>query len=188
MNTFTDEQLMALVARDDVGAFETLYDRHAAAALRVARRVCNNPEMANEAVQDGFLSIWRGRSRYNARSGSFSSWAMTVVRNRAIDLIRKEAGGVARVPLDDQLLATLADDRAGVSAHAERHEEALRVRRHLDELPLAQREALVLSFYRGLSHGQIAAQLSLPVGTVKGRMRLALAKLQKSLGPEALAS
>ena len=179
---------MARVARDDVAAFETLYDRHAAAALRVARRLCNSPELANEAVQDAFLSIWRGRNRYNAASGSFASWAMTVVRNRAIDLIRKEAGGAARIALDDDLLATLADERDGTARLAERHEQALRVRERLDELPRAQREALVLSFYGGLSHGQIAAHLSLPVGTVKGRMRLALAKLREGLGPEPAAA
>ena len=184
MNTFTDEELMARVAGNDVAAFEALYDRHAARALRVARRLCSDPELANEAVQDAFLSIWRGRTRYNPASGSFASWAMTVVRNRAIDLIRKEAGGVQRTALDDDLLATLADGSAGVAELADRHERLELVRAHLDELPRPQREALVLSFYGGLSHGQIAQRLSLPVGTVKGRMRLALAKMREALAPD----
>src|SRR3954449_792699 len=105
MNILTDEQLMVRVAeQDDVAAFEALYDRHAAAALRVARRLCNSPELATEAVQDAFLSIWRGRERYSAGSGSFPGWAMTVVRNRAIDRVRKEAGGVSRVGLGEVLL------------------------------------------------------------------------------------
>jgi RNA polymerase sigma-70 factor (ECF subfamily) len=184
MNTFTDEELMACVARDEVAAFETLYDRHAARALRVARRLCADPELANEAVQDAFLSIWRGRTRYDAASGTFASWAMTVVRNRAIDLIRKEASGVTRAPLDDDLLATLTDGAPGTAELADRHEQVKRIRERLDELPEAQREALILSFYVGLSHGQIAQRLALPVGTVKGRVRLALTKLREALTPE----
>ena len=184
MNTFTDEELMARVAGNDVAAFEALYDRHAARAFRVARRLCSDQEMANEAVQDAFLSIWRGRTRYNPASGSFASWAMTVVRNRAIDLIRKEAGGVQRSPLDDDLLATLADATPGTAELAARHQQLQLVRAHLDELPHAQREALVLSYYGGLSHGQIAQRLSLPVGTVKGRVRLALAKMREAVTPE----
>ena len=184
MNTLSDEELMARAARDDVAAFEALYDRHAARALRVARRLCADPELAYEAVQDAFLSIWRGRLRYDPASGSFSSWAMTVVRNRAIDLIRKEAGGLPRTTLDDELLATLADDAPGTPELADRHDQMQRVRARLDELPRAQREALVLSYYGGLSHGQIAARLSLPVGTVKGRVRLALAKMREALAPE----
>jgi RNA polymerase sigma-70 factor (ECF subfamily) len=184
MNTFTDEELMAKVARDDVSAFEALYDRHAARALRVARRLCSDRELANEAVQDAFLSIWRGRSRYNPAHGSFASWSMTVVRNRAIDLIRKEASGVSRTALDDDLLATLADGTAGTADLANRRAQVELVRERLDELPDAQREALVLSFYGGLSHGQIAQRLSLPVGTVKGRMRLALAKMRDAVSPD----
>lgn len=184
MDSATDEQLMALVASGDVRAFELLYDRHAARALRVARRVCADPELANEAIQDAFVSIWRGRRRYHPACGSFASWAMTVVRNRAIDLIRKEAGGVLRTALDDELLAALADPAPGTPELADRHEQVQLVRDHLEELPPTQREALVLSFYGGLSHGQIAARLSLPVGTVKGRMRLALSKMRDSLAPE----
>jgi RNA polymerase sigma-70 factor (ECF subfamily) len=185
MNRFTDEQLMTRVAEaDDVAAFEILYDRHCSLALRVARRLCNSPELANEAVQDAFLSIWRGRDRYDAASGTFASWAMTVVRNRSIDRIRKEAGGVGRVPLDDELLATLSDGRAATEDEVDRNDQVRRVRERLDALPRAQREAVVLSFYGGLSHGQIATRLALPVGTVKGRMRLALAKLADGLARE----
>src|SRR3954452_23679092 len=127
MNSLTDEQLMARVAENDSVAFEALYDRYAATALRVSRRLCNSPELANEAVQDAFLSIWRGRGRYDAASGSFGSWAMTVVRNRSIDLIRKDAGGVKRVALDDELLATLPADAASVEQLADRHEQVRRV-------------------------------------------------------------
>jgi RNA polymerase sigma-70 factor (ECF subfamily) len=188
MNRFTDEQLMARVAQDDVAAFEVLYDRHAASALRAARRLCNSPELANEAVQDAFLSIWRGRERYRPESGSFASWAMTVVRNRAIDVIRKEAGGVSRVGLSDELAATLADRGPSTEQLADRYEQVRRVRDGIDELPRAQREAVVLSFYGGLSHGQIAAYLALPIGTVKGRMRLGLAKLADALAPETAAA
>ena len=184
MNTLTDTELMARVARDDVDAFEALYDRYAGRALRVARRLCSDPELANEAVQDAFLSIWRGRERYNAAHGSFASWAMTVVRNRAVDLIRKEAGGVTRTPLDDELLASLPERAPGTPELASRREQVMRVRARLEELPPAQREALVLSYYGGLSHGEIARRLSLPVGTVKGRMRLALSKLREAIAPE----
>ncbi len=185
MNRLTDEQLMARVVAGEPAAFEALYDRHAGRAMWVARRICRDPEMAAEAVQDAFLSIWRGRARYDEAHGAFAGWAMTVVRNRAIDLIRKESAGVQRAALDDELLATLSDTGPGPSQLVAQRAAADRVRRQLDALPHAQRQAVVLSFYGGLSHGQIAERLQVPVGTVKGRMRLALAKLRSSLEPEA---
>lgn len=84
---------MRRVQDDDPEAFTQLYDRHAVRAYRVARTVCSDPGRAEDAVQEGFLSIWRSRASYRPETGSFQGWAITAVRNRALDLLRRDAAG-----------------------------------------------------------------------------------------------
>lgn len=184
MSAGTDEDLMQRVQAGDARAFELLYDRHSRRALRVSRGLSHDPELAAEAVQDAFLTMWRNCHLYVQAKGSFRGWAMTVVHNRTIDLMRKQPLNAKRVPLDDELLAVLADRRAGPSESVAMAAETERIRDGLDQLPAAQREAIVLAYYGGLSHGEIAARLSLPLGTVKGRTRMALDRLRLSLAPE----
>ena len=152
----TDDELMRRSQADDVVAFEQLYDRYGAAAYRVARAVCRDQHRAEEAVQEGFLSIWRNRSTYNAKRGTFKSWSTSVVRHRAIDL--NSAEEVALPP-------------SGADA----------LRASLELLPDAQAEVITLAFYGQLTHAEIAQRLSLPEGTVKGRMRLGLKKLRRQM-------
>ena len=176
----SDESLMARVQADDPAAFSTLYDRHAAAAFGVARSICPSLNLAEDAVQEGFLSIWRGRATYRPSEGrSFRGWAMQVVRNRAIDSCRK-AGTSPRVVSDR------VDEAAGAAAKSA-HDEAVdrSEQRDLDEvlerLPDAQAEVIALAFFGGMSHTQISERLDLPEGTVKGRMRLGLEKMRRGL-------
>jgi RNA polymerase sigma-70 factor (ECF subfamily) len=184
MSHGTDEELMERMQAGDVAAFEVLYDRHCSRGLRVARGLTRDAELAAEAVQDAFLSIWRNGHRYTETKGSFRSWAMTVVHNRTIDLVRRQAARADGVPLDDALLGTLSDARRGPAETATLLADVHLVRDRLDELPPSQREAIVLAYYGGLSQGEIATRLSVPLGTIKGRMRLALEKLRESLGAE----
>jgi RNA polymerase sigma-70 factor (ECF subfamily) len=188
MRHATDEALIDLVKHGDDAAFETLYDRQAGRALRVARALTSDAELAAEAVQDAFLAIWRNCGRYNEASGTFQAWAMTVVRNRTIDLIRKQAARIERVPLGDELVTTLADRRAEPPEAAARLADERHVRERLGALPGSQRETLILAYYGGLSHTEIADHLALPLGTVKGRMRLALDKLRDTLPAEVLSA
>lgn len=182
MKEATDEALAARVQERDAHAFEVLYDRHAARARRVARALLGDRDLADEVVQEAFLSVWRNATRFDSRVGSFQAWAMSVVRYRAIDALRLRRN-VATYP-DDEFLA-LPDEKADTEAAAGQQLEMVRIRRHLAELPLPQRELIVLAYFGGLSHSELAAQLSLPLGTVKGRIRLALAKLRDAIAVEA---
>lgn len=178
MNEATDEALAARMQDGDARAFELLYDRHAARALRVARALVADRELAEEVVQEAFLSIWRNAGRYDPRIGSFRAWALSVVRYRAIDLLRlrrKEAGDTF---VGDDEFFTLPDEKADTEAAAVERLEMVRIRRQLAQLPRPQRELIVLAYFGGMSQSELATQLSLPLGTVKGRMRLALAKLR----------
>lgn len=173
-----DEALMRQVQADDPAAFGALYDRFAAPAFRVAVGIARSRSYADDAVQEAFLSLWRTRSRYSPELGTVSGWVMGIVRNRAIDLIRKQnrhdcswdsTGHPAEEPL------TAAD---AVEDEVAERDDAARLRAALAALPEAQREVIALAYFGELSMTEIADRLSLPVGTVKGRMRLGLDKLR----------
>ena len=169
----SDEELATLVKERDVRAFELLYDRYSARALRVARAITGDRALAEEAMQEAFVLIWRRADRYDPRFGTFRAWALSVVRYRAIDLMRAR-----RTHAPEDALDAYMDERADTEATVEQRLETARIRRQLAQLPLPQRELIVLAFFGGLSHAELATHLSLPLGTVKGRIRLALAKLR----------
>jgi RNA polymerase sigma-70 factor (ECF subfamily) len=181
LRALADEDLMPLVHEGDARAFEVVFDRHADAAFSLAYRMCGRRGQAEDVVQEAFLSLWRSGARYDRSRGSVRSWILGVVRNRTIDLFRREAvragrdtnaeGAVERMPA--------ADDVAG---DAERRADARQVRTALEELPADQRQVIELAYFGGFTHSQIAQMLELPAGTVKGRMRLGLTKLRLSLG------
>jgi len=180
----SDENLMCCV-RDtaDLEAYGRLYDRHASRAYRVARSVCGDVQRSEEAVQDGFLAVWRGRSRSRpmSGSGSFRAWSMTLVRRAAIDILRRESADCRpslRAPQDDA-----PDVTPGASPEHDviARDEAATLRETLARLPAAQAEVIGLAFFGELSHSEVAAHLALPLGTVKGRMRLGLEKLRVDL-------
>jgi RNA polymerase sigma-70 factor, ECF subfamily len=176
----SDEQLMLRVRADDADAFERLYDRYVAVALRVARSVCFDAGRAEEAVQEGFLSIWRSRSSYRPGAGSVKAWALTIVRNRAIDAVRRDAND--RGAQAGELESETADTRGpSVVDAAVASGEGDALRGFMARLPAAQAEVIALAFFGGLTHCEIAERLSLPEGTVKGRMRLGMHKLRADL-------
>lgn len=175
-----DAELMRRVTDDDAEAFALLYDRHATKAYRLARTVCDRPSAAEEAVQEAFISIWRSRLTYEHRAEGFAAWAMTIVRHRAIDITRRDSTHERRRGGDAASEVRAAD--VDVAAEAVAGEEGRHLRRLLAALPDEQREVITLAFYGELSHSEIAAHLGLPPGTVKGRMRLGLQKLNGSLG------
>ena len=176
----SDETLMRRVQADDAEAFEQLYDRHAARAFRVARSVCDSTGRAEDAVQEGFLSVWRSRTNYRPESGSFQGWSMTIIRNRAIDAMRSEATRRRNTGDDDgeHLASGHATEARALEDHVVARSEGDALRAALLRLPEAQAEVIALAYYGELSHTEIAKQLCLPPGTVKGRMRLGLEKLR----------
>ena len=176
-----DEEVMQLVQGGSPRAFELLYDRHGGAAFSLAYRMVGNRVTAEDITQEAFLSIWRSRLRYDQARGSVRTWVLGIVHNRAIDALRR--GTRPRPPARDarrqSRSATRRRERTDVEAA--RREEARSVRGALDTLPDEQRRTIELAYFGGFSHSQIAEMLGMPIGTVKGRMRLGLEKMRRQL-------
>jgi RNA polymerase sigma-70 factor, ECF subfamily len=171
---------MSLLADDDPAAFEMIFDRHGTVAYSLAYRVCGQPSVAEEIVQEAFLSLWRSRARYDPARGCVRSWLLRFVHNRAIDALRRIRAGVADLAPDPGL----ADGQPGpelTESLLVGREEARWVRQALDDLPNEQRHVIELAYFVGLTQVEIAQRLELPVGTVKSRMRLGMHKLRVAL-------
>ncbi len=170
---------MAQIAAGGVEAFETLYDRYAVRSRAVAGSVCRDAGSAEEAIQEAFASIWRNRASYREQRGTVASWLLCVVRYRAIDIARREVKHAKR-RADEAAI----ESRAAPGDFAERvleRDQSDRLQLLLATLPEAQREVITLAYYGQLTHSEIAAQLALAPGTVKGRMRLGLQKLREEI-------
>lgn len=175
-----DEEMMQLVQRGDARAFEVLYDRHGGAAYSLAYRIVGKQAAAEDVVQEALLSIWRSRARYDQTRGSVRTWVLGIVRNRAIDGLRRSAVHErGRESLEGVEERHAARERTDVEAA--RREEARNVRGALGTLPVDQRQTIELAYFGGFTHSQIAELLDQPVGTVKGRMRLGLDKMRRQL-------
>lgn len=173
---------MQLIAGGDPRAFEVVYERHCTAVFSLAYRICGVRPAAEEVAQEAFLAIWRSGARYDRTRGSVRTWLLGVVHNRAIDTLRRTTVHERRRAADERAAETLeAPERTEVEAA--RHEEARSIRLLIDELPDDQRRVIELAYFGGFTHEQIAGMLDAPLGTVKGRMRLALEKMRASIGP-----
>jgi RNA polymerase sigma-70 factor (ECF subfamily) len=182
VSALADEDLMALAQDGEARAYEVIFDRHAGAAFSLAYRMCGRRALAEEVVQDAFLSLWRSAGRYDPSRGSVRSWVLTVVHNRSVDTFRREiVRGEDRSEYDDSIAEQLPA-RDDTDAEVERREDATRVRRALTDLPSDQRRVIELAYFGGYTHSEIAGIEGLPPGTVKGRMRLGLTKLRLALG------
>ena len=184
LRELADEELMHLVGQGEVRAFEVVFDRHGGASFSLAYRMCGRRALAEEVVQDAFLSLWRGSARYDRMRGSVRSWVLAAVHNRAIDALRR--GAVAnRHDIDDEQVAKNVVAADCTEAEVVRREQAEEVRGALGGLPSEQRQVIELAFYGGFTHTEIAEMLEIPIGTVKGRMRLGLTKMRLTLGDPA---
>ncbi len=172
---------MRRVQDDDMRAFEELYDRCSAKAFGLTRLMCGSSQRAEDALQEGFLAVWRKRETFDPARGSPRAWLMTIIRHRCIDVIRRDrrADGLREPDVELEYLA----GPVSVAEDAAEHDTADRIRASLLGLPLAQREAIALAYFGGLSHTEIAACLQIPAGTVKGRIRLGLHKVRAELNP-----
>jgi RNA polymerase sigma-70 factor (ECF subfamily) len=175
-----DEELMPLIGDKDPEAFEVFYDRHGGVAFSLAYRIVGERAAAEDVVQEAFISIWRSGARYDRTRGSVRSWTLGVVRNRAIDLLRSKAG---RTPLDFDDDSILEQRQAAEQTEDEAlaHETADEVRGAIGGLPGEQSKVIELAYFGGFSHSEIAEMLGVPLGTVKGRMRLGLEKMRGEL-------
>ncbi len=166
--------LMQLVQRGDEAAFATLYDELAGVVFGTVKRVLRDPAMSEEVTQEVFLELWRTAARFDPERASVSTWAITMARRRAVDRVRREQSQrdrIERSAMQRQTEPSIPGDTVVASIEAER------VNRAVAELPDEQRTVIQMAFLDGDSHAEIAERLDLPLGTVKGRVRLGLKKL-----------
>ncbi len=181
LQRLADEDLMPLVGRKDPAAFEVFYDRHGGAAYSLAHRIVGNPALAEDVTQEAFLSIWRSEAGFDRTRGSVRAWALGIVRNRAIDALRREASRGPRLDYDDEAVLERRAAPERTEEEALRRETARSLRGALEELPSDQSKVIELAYYGGFTHSEIAEMLGMPLGTVKGRMRLGLEKIRTRL-------
>jgi RNA polymerase sigma-70 factor (ECF subfamily) len=183
-----DAELVARVAGGDADALAVLYDRHGAACLALARAVTGAPDEAEDVVADAFGQLWRTAGRYDPARGSVAAWVVTVTRTRALDHLRaRRRRTLAEERAASDLLAgsPLGGPPGGAVDPADPAvaEDAGRVRRAVAALPAPQRDAILLAFFGGLTHTDVAGRLGEPLGTVKTRIRAGLQKLRATLRP-----
>jgi len=180
LSNLADEEIMHLVQDGDARAFELFYDRHSGPAFSLAYRMVGNRTVAEDVSQEAFVSIWRSRLRYQSDRGSVRTWVLGIVHHRAIDALRRntvhDKRRASAEGIEERFEAPEQTD-----VEAARREEARTVRAAIDELPSEQVRVIELAYFGGFSHSQIADQLEMPIGTVKGRMRLGLDKLRRTL-------
>ncbi len=172
-----DAAAVERVAAQDAAALRKLYDRYAAVVHAAALRILRDPGAAEECTQDVFVAVWRNAATFDPARARFTTWLFAIARNRALELLRRRG---AR-PLDlhaDAPEPPAGDASPDTALAAERRDVAARIAEGMAALPADQAEVVRLAYFDGLSHGEIAARLGVPLGTVKGRMRLALEKLR----------
>ncbi|HEX3224979.1 MAG TPA: sigma-70 family RNA polymerase sigma factor [Gaiellaceae bacterium] len=179
----SDEALVALAARSEQSALAELYDRFGRPAYGLALRILRDESLAEDAVQDAFLAVWRTAPRFLPERGKASTWILTLVHRRAVDLVRREERRRTDA-LDPETepgdRSPPVDEEAWLRLQRERVQSALR------QLPDQQREAIELAYYGGFTQSELAERLGQPLGTIKSRMFLGLGRLRELLGDPGL--
>jgi RNA polymerase sigma-70 factor (ECF subfamily) len=174
-----DAELVRRVARGDQAAFAALYDRYCRQAYALARRVCVDPEFAEDAVQEAFLAVWRTPGRFDPERGGFGPFLLTLVHHRAVDAVRREA--VRRrwtVPGADDVAERLVPPGPGADGQALVGVVGGQVRAALGQLPDEQREVIALAYFGGYTQCEVSALTGLPLGTVKSRTFAGIRRLR----------
>jgi RNA polymerase sigma-70 factor (ECF subfamily) len=173
----SDDRMLDLLARAEPEGIEMLYDRYSALAYTLAFRVLNDAGAAEDVVQEAFLSVWRRASTYRSDRGSLRTWVCSIVHHRALDRLRGRAGrarqdlALEHAPIE---VTSVSDTWDQVVEVLEREQ----LKTALSELSIEQRETIELAYYGGYSQTEISDLMQVPLGTVKGRTRLALRKLR----------
>ena len=171
-----DEDLISLVEAADAEAFATLYDRHSRAAFSLAYRMMGERQSSEDLAQDAFLKVWRSASSYRVDRGSVRTWILSIVHNRGIDQLRSHA---SRRRTQDRIEASAPRSQPSEAfAETWRNSQREQVREAMNTLPSEQLKILELAYFSGYTHVEISELLRLPLGTVKGRMRLGLKKIR----------
>jgi RNA polymerase sigma factor (sigma-70 family) len=178
----SDEALLSLIASSDEAALAELYDRFGGVAYGLALRIVRDETLAQDAVQEAFLAVWRTADRFLAERARASTWVLTLVHRRAVDLVRREdrRRGDPLESAPEPSAAQTVDEEAELGFRRRVVQEALR------RLPPDQRQALELGYYGGLTQSEVAERLGQPLGTVKSRMFTGLARLRELLAQAGL--
>ena len=180
----SDAELMTLVAGDDMAALGTLYDRHRSIAFGLALRITRDPAAAEDAVHDAFLGIWRNARGYDPSRGGVRTWIMAIVHHRSIDVVRKRRP-ISELPVDDLAPASLVQSDIWPEIAGILDRET--VMRAMATLGSAQRHAIELAYFSGLTQAEIARETGAPLGTVKSRVRMGLLALRVALSSDTYA-
>jgi RNA polymerase sigma-70 factor (ECF subfamily) len=171
----SDAQLLEGIAQRDESSLAALYDRYHLLAFSLALRVVNDRGRAEDVVQDAFLSVWRKAGSYREGRGSVKTWLTSVVRNRAIDVVRARRESDSD---DEAVLLAIRDPRPSVIEQVTATLDRDVIRGAIGELPLEQRQAIAMAYFEGRSHSEISEATGLPLGTVKSRIRLGMHRLR----------
>jgi RNA polymerase sigma-70 factor (ECF subfamily) len=173
----SDDALLSSLAGRDLSALAVLYDRYGRLAYSLAYRILGESEAAEDVVQDAFLSAWRGAASYRRDRGNPRAWLLSIVHHRAVDILRRKTT-FRPAPLEIAESQPAEEDTA---LAAEQNVQHRSVREALEALPQAQRRTIELAYFGGYTHVELSELMGVPLGTVKGRMRIGLQKMRRAL-------
>ena len=178
---WSDEQLIAQVARGDTAAYETLYDRYCSAVMGLALKITGDRSLAEEVVQETFWRVWRKADLFQTQRGAFTSWFFGITRNVSIDVLRRQKTQIQPVEETEQIIEQAVDPSMNVPEAAWLREKHQQMQAAIATLPNEQRNVIEMAYFRGLTRQEIAQATGEPLGTIHTRARLALQKLREEL-------
>lgn len=182
MNDITDDrELMRRIAEKDTEALEHVYDRYERAVYSFAYRIVHDTMAAEEVVQELFLRVWNNAERYDRSQGKLSTWMFTITRNIAVDMLRRKASRATADPSGDEALQVLPDTKTDVQEQVSLNWERQRIREAMMELREEQQQVIESIYFQGLTQHEVSEKFSIPLGTVKSRVRLAIRQLHNKL-------
>lgn len=176
-----DEEMLAALAQRDLSALEELYDRYSKVAYSLAYRIVGDRGTAEDVVQEAFLSVWRQAASYRRERGSPRTWLLSIVHHRSIDRLRSTASSGSTIPYEDLPQDREDTSKPSIWQQAWNNTRGDIVRRALERLPSEQKKSIELAYFSGYTQSEIAELMGVPLGTVKGRMRIGLLKLRSML-------
>jgi RNA polymerase sigma-70 factor (ECF subfamily) len=180
-NDRTDAQVLSALAARDMAALEELYDRYGKVAYSLAYRIVGDRGIAEDVVQDAFLSVWRQAGTYRRERGAPRTWLMSIVHHRSLDRLRSSSSSSTMIPYEELPEDSEEQARPSIWQQAWNNVRGDIVRRALERLPVEQKKSIELAYFSGYTQTEIAELMGVPLGTVKGRMRIGLQKLRAML-------
>ena len=178
---WSDEQLIAQVARGDTAAYEMLYDRYCSAVMGLALKITGDRSLAEEVVQETFWRVWRKADLFQTQRGAFRSWFFGITRNLSIDVLRRQKTQLQPVDETEQVIEQAVDPTMDVPETAWLREKHQQMRAAIETLPNEQQSVIEMAYFRGMTRQEIAQATGEPLGTIHTRARLALQKLREEL-------